>query len=382
MQALRSDVKSGVFVLLALAVGVFLVFSIGESPLGSAVASKTYSVRFSNAAGVKPGALVTYLGTRVGSVEEIILPTAFGVKERLVEVVISIRADLPLESDCFVQIEPALLGDAYLDIKPGSASTRHTEGSPLKGVSPPAFSEVMDEARALMSEARTSVKRVDNILATVEESEQVGPLVNNISDLVQDLQNTVSEVNGILGENRQVLHATLVNAEAAVSHADQLVQETRAVLDTNEAKITRLFDEANAIAVEVNELLVGAKPRITSALESIDSLAVRLPGQTDALVARVDAAAASFITLAGTADTLASNLNSVVVKNDPALYRTLLELEASVRAARALILKIKSDPSMLIFGGAEEPAVDAEAVRRRELREMLELGRQPSEGLP
>src|SRR5215469_8311613 len=72
MQILRSEVRTGVLVLLTLGLIVGIVLYLSSPGLFRPL--KTYRVYFDNAAGIKPGAAVMLAGRKIGTVAEIQSP--------------------------------------------------------------------------------------------------------------------------------------------------------------------------------------------------------------------------------------------------------------------------------------------------------------------
>ncbi len=387
MQSLRSDIKSGAFVLGALAIGIVLVFSVGQTPLGSQGATQSYTVLLTNAAGIKPGAAVTYMGTRVGNVEDIILPMAdaddgFGPVGRHVDVVIAIRAELELEIDCKVSVQASALGDSHLDITPGSRSEFHAAGASIAGTTPPSFSEVMESARDLFADAGGSIESVNRILGDVEETGSVAPTLSNFKKLTDSLIVTVKYINGVVGENRGVINGLLVKLDDAVFNADRLMTEARELIEQNKPRVSSLLTELDATSQELKGLLTSSRPLVQRTLSSVDSLAVALPGQIDGLVSSADTTADEITRLTQDISTLMRNLDQLVTKNDATIYLALRELEEALRAAKGFARQLEASPSSLVWGGDGVPEESEDARRRRELGALLELGKLPPEGQP
>ncbi|BET65759.1 outer membrane lipid asymmetry maintenance protein MlaD [Opitutales bacterium ASA1] len=115
MKISRIETAVGAFVLVGIVAVAYLALKIGGGTFGG---SDTYPVfaRFSNAAGVNPGANVSISGVVVGRVEAVRLdPETFAA---VVEM--RLRNDLKLASDSIVSVKTSgLIGDKFLAILPG-----------------------------------------------------------------------------------------------------------------------------------------------------------------------------------------------------------------------------------------------------------------------
>jgi phospholipid/cholesterol/gamma-HCH transport system substrate-binding protein len=114
----RDQVFVGLFVLLAAAVLIGMVFAIGA--FGRT--SKTYHAYFPFAGGLERGATVRYAGgPKVGRVEKLAIDPQNPAR---IDVVFSVQTDLPVKTDSHVKIMSiSPLGDNHLEVLPGGAQT-------------------------------------------------------------------------------------------------------------------------------------------------------------------------------------------------------------------------------------------------------------------
>jgi phospholipid/cholesterol/gamma-HCH transport system substrate-binding protein len=127
MNQTKLEISVGAFVIVGLAAIAYLALKIGA---GLLVGADTYliSARFGNSSGLSVGGKVSISGVTIGSVESVTLdPADFGAI-----VTMRVRADIKLPVDTAVAVRAnGLLGDRYLQLRPGSAQEIAAPGGML-----------------------------------------------------------------------------------------------------------------------------------------------------------------------------------------------------------------------------------------------------------
>lgn len=127
MNTSRLETAVGAFVLVGIIAVAILSLKIGA---GTMIGSDTYPVqaRFTNVAGVNPGANVVISGVTVGRVDSVHLNT----DDFSAIVDLRIRKDLKLTTDSIVSVKTSgLIGDKFLAIQPGVDDTLVKPGGML-----------------------------------------------------------------------------------------------------------------------------------------------------------------------------------------------------------------------------------------------------------
>lgn len=115
MNNTRLEMTVGAFVLAGIVAVAFLALRIGA---GALMGVDTYMVqaRFTNVAGVNPGANVVISGVTVGQVDNVSL----NFDDFSAVVTLRIRNDVKLSTDSIVSVKTSgLIGDKFLAIQPG-----------------------------------------------------------------------------------------------------------------------------------------------------------------------------------------------------------------------------------------------------------------------
>lgn len=233
MAAKRDQVFVGLFVIVASAVLVAMVFAISGAFGHSA---KTFHSYFPFAGGIERGATVRYAGgPKVGRVEKLNIDPQNPAR---IDVVFSVDADLPVKTDSHAKImSMSPLGDNHLEILPGGAQT------PLAPSGALLPSDAYVDFNALTSQI--------NDLAP-----QAKQLLQSLNDRAVDLKTTIDRVNDLLSaENRANLSATLADAHGMIAENRPQIKSTIQHLNTVSEKLEPLIQDLHKTSEEANQAL-------------------------------------------------------------------------------------------------------------------------------
>jgi len=228
----RDQVFVGLFVLIAAAVLIGMVFAIGA--FGRT--SKIYHAYFPFAGGLERGATVRYAGgPKVGRVEKLAIDPQNPAR---IDVVFSVQTDLPVKTDSHVKIMSiSPLGDNHLEVLPGGAQT---------ALAPPGFllpSDTYLDFNVLTAQI--------NDLAP-----QAKLLIQSLNDRAADLKVTVDRVNELLSaENRANLSATLAGTRGVIEENRPQIKSTIQHLDSVSQKLEPLLQDLHKDSEEANQAL-------------------------------------------------------------------------------------------------------------------------------
>jgi phospholipid/cholesterol/gamma-HCH transport system substrate-binding protein len=229
----RAQVFVGLFVLIAAAVLIGMVFAISGA-FGRT--SKTYHAYFPFAGGLERGATVRYAGgPKVGRVEKLAIDPQNPAR---IDVVFSVQTDLPVKTDSHVKIMSiSPLGDNHLEVLPGGAQT---------ALAPPGFllpSDTYLDFNVLTAQI--------NDLAP-----QAKLLIQSLNDRAADLKVTVDRVNELLSaENRANLSATLAGTRGVIEENRPQIKSTIQHLDSVSQKLEPLLQDLHKDSEEANQAL-------------------------------------------------------------------------------------------------------------------------------
>ena len=167
MMALKgSELRSGLFVILALMVLSVLIFAVGNLK-SRFQKTNTYHVYLTDVKFLRPHDAVTFGGIRVGIVDDIeVSNERFGQ----VKVTVEIDGAVKVRTDSILVLkQDGMLGPKYLEVMPGSLSAPIAPpGSELKGMALPAITDLTLEIKAPLAKLTTLLEHLDSILGKPE----------------------------------------------------------------------------------------------------------------------------------------------------------------------------------------------------------------------
>jgi phospholipid/cholesterol/gamma-HCH transport system substrate-binding protein len=306
MDARREQVFVGVFVLVAVALLIFAVFVLAGVFTTSAT---MYHAKFHNAAGLEAGGTVRFEGgPKVGRVEALkIDPT----DPSLMDLQFSIKSDVPVKTDSHVSIMSfSPLGDNHLEIRAGSPSApRAPAGSLLPSDPYIGFNDLTAQINNLAPKAQELLANLNDRVT------QLKITVDRVNDLLNDknrqnVSASLTELHGMLVENRpQIKHTlnnvsvasdkiaplldqiqkTLDQANATLKNVDGLVTDNKQDIRASVLKLKESLDNVNAITIQVQRLLDNNDYNIEELLNNLRTVSENLKEFTDTIKTRPSA---------------------------------------------------------------------------------------------
>lgn len=161
------ELKVGAFILAGIAIGVIIIFSIGDINL-----SKTgydIVVKFNFASGIGAAAPVRLSGVGVGRVDDVNMVYSDQDKKSHAEVRVWIQSDAKIENDARITINTlGLLGEKYLEIYPGTPGAPLLKaGDVLVGQDPVVMEKLTENLVDLSNSVTTIVHRLEKGEGTI-----------------------------------------------------------------------------------------------------------------------------------------------------------------------------------------------------------------------
>ncbi len=286
MQVLRSEVRTGLLVLLTmgLAVGIVLYLS---SP-GLLRPRKPFRVYFDNAAGIKQGATVTLAGRKIGTVSRIQSPVA--LKDRPLErpdyeamVEVQVQSDAQIYKENSVSMRSfGLLAELVVDFDNGNPLSGLAEpNARFVGTRQPDLGEVgpqiiqkldpaLKQAEATLAELqRTS----HNLTLLTQPDSPLTEAVKNFRSVGGNLK-VMTEKGGSFDESLEKLRDSLTRVQDITAQVQK---------DNNLEKMLANFNAASArLKSELDELngtLTTSLPRLNEIIEDFGELSDKLKHQ-------------------------------------------------------------------------------------------------------
>lgn len=251
------EVKVGAMILAAVAILVTFILLLGEWSLAS---TRELSVYFENPGGLSPGAPVKIAGRKAGNVEEMTFLGRTGPVNPVTQSPALVRVRVSVEEEVFDALHQdarfyvttkGVLGDSYMEIEPGAATSLFDPKVHAFGIDPP---------------------RLDLFLADGFR------LVRGLTVLIERNSENIDQ---LIGSSARLLAA--VDRYAADTDSDGL----------DEARVTRLVDNLEGLLQETRQLVTGAReryvddPKITRTMANLEDLSGKINRDFEPLVADV-----------------------------------------------------------------------------------------------
>ena len=191
------ELKVGSFVLIALLALSFFIVSVSDFSF----IDKGYPLQaiFNFANGLKDAAPVRLAGVEAGIVKhmEVFVDDNDGKKTK-VRVHIWIKKGVVVPSDSIVTINQlGLLGEKYVEIKPGQLTENLKDNSVLVGKDPVSMERITEQVNGLAEKIEVTIDRINNGLLSEKNNAAIEGTLADIHDLVSRInkgQGTVGKV--------------------------------------------------------------------------------------------------------------------------------------------------------------------------------------------
>ena len=184
--------KTGIFVLVALAVLFVTIFLIGRQ---KSLFTNTFSVyaNFKNVSGLQTGNYVRFAGINVGTISGISIKNDSTVR---VDMMLQTRVKPYIKSDSKASIaSDGLMGDKLVQIAPGSDSATLTSDSHITGVEPMDMDKVMKKIANIADNAEIITDNLGGIVSKINNGKgSLGKLLNS-DQFEKSIESTVNSTN-------------------------------------------------------------------------------------------------------------------------------------------------------------------------------------------
>lgn len=310
MEARREQVFVGLFVTVAAALLVATIFAL-TGVLASA--TRTYYAKFHDVAGLEPGATVHYAGgPKVGRVEKLRIDPS---DPSWIDMEFSVKSDTPVKTDSHVAIlSYSPLGDNHVELKAGSpAAPRAPDGAILPADPYVGFNDLTAEFNKMAPQAqellanlndrvtqlKITIDRVndllndknrENVSATLSDlhgmlaenrpqiqtalknvsaaSQKIGPLLDQIEKTINQANGTLTKVDGVVDENRQDIRASVEKLRESLDNVSSLTGQLQIMLSNNDYNIEQLLNNMRIVSENLKEFTDTIKRRPSMLINS------------------------------------------------------------------------------------------------------------------
>jgi phospholipid/cholesterol/gamma-HCH transport system substrate-binding protein len=251
MDSKREQALVGIFVLVAASLLIATVFLLSGT---FARGNTPFRAYFNRVGGVSPGAEVRYnMGPPVGRVTRVRPDPG---DPRRMEVNFSVKPDTPVKTDCIVVITSnSPLSDNYLSIncdmaRGGPAPSGYT----LKSEKYKSFGDIGDSIAELTPQAKELIENLNGRITQLKDT------IDRVNDLLNDenranISASLSDVRGMLHENRPAIHGTINNLHSSTAKLDKLLDDFKKTLA-----------QANDTLAHVDSLITENRPDLRDAI--------------------------------------------------------------------------------------------------------------------
>ena len=310
MEARREQVFVGLFVLIAVALLIFTVFTLAGV---FATSTKTYHAKFRNAAGLEAGASVRFEGgPKIGRVESLAIdpndPSQMDLK-------FSVKNDTPVKTDSHVSILSfSPLGDNHLEVRAGSRNAPNAPDGALLPSDPyvgfndltaeinqltPHAQQLLTNLNDRVTQLKITIDRVNdllndrnrqNISATLADlhgmiqenrpqikttlanvnaaTQKLSPLLDQIQKTIDQADGTLKKVDGLVSDNKDDIRASIIKLRESVENVSALTAHLQTILDNNDYNIDELLNNLRVVSENLKEFSDSIKTRPSSLIRA------------------------------------------------------------------------------------------------------------------
>lgn len=229
------ELRVGVFVTLALIVGMGVVFALGNQ--SSLFARRTsYHAVFANVDGLRPGAPVRMAGIDVGTVSAVDLRPD-GRCDVTIQVVEAHAHFITTESRATIGSK-GLLGDKLVDVTASSAGTPIAAGGEITAEEGGGLFGALATAGDAIDEARPAIANLRRLTETLAEEQ--------LQQDIRDIAHNIAELTRMIREEDGTIHRLISDPEMADS-----IQRTLGSIRTASAELASTSRNVRAITGEI-----------------------------------------------------------------------------------------------------------------------------------
>ncbi len=271
MRGLSTELKVGAFAVLVIAILAFMTFKVGGI-YWMREQGDVYHIYFKNIAGLEEKTKIKIAGVDAGVIEKISL------EKGMAKVSIRVQKGIRLFSDASAAIKATgLLGDKYLEVKPGSIEPPLKDGDTIgQVVELVDIDDMVKKLSSVSENISTLVSSLNDALGTEEAKRSLRETVNNLSRVTANLNETIIV-------NDEKLRNVLDNIKTLTASLSDLVEKNKGpVSDTVgnlrdfsanlKADGPALIANLNSATRELREMIEENKPALKSTVESLDRI--------------------------------------------------------------------------------------------------------------
>jgi len=268
MDAKREQALVGLFVVVAAGLLLATVFALSGA---FTRATNTYRTYFKYAGGLEPGKAVRYAGgLKIGRVETVRVDPNDTSR---IEVTFSVAEGTPVKKDTTVKISAlSPLADNYLELKPGKKDAPEAKpGDALPSVELFSFNDLGDTLSDLKPKVSALLDEMNGRIVELRET------IARVNDLINERNRgnvaaSLSNVRGMLEENRPKVKSTLSNLDATSAKMPALVDDFKKTVADADKALKNIDDMLGENRKDVRESIQKLHETLNSASSLVNQL--------------------------------------------------------------------------------------------------------------
>lgn len=271
MRGLSTELKVGLFAVLVITIMTFMTFKVGGLDWVKEEGN-IYYVYFRNIAGLDEKTKLKIAGVDAGFIERIEL------QKGVAKVTLRIQKGVPMFSDASASIKATgLLGDKYLEIKPGSKEPALKNGDTIQDVI-----EIVDIDDLVRKLSKVS-ENVSTLVTSLNEAVGTEDAKRSLRETVSNLSNVTANLNETIIVNDKKLRDVLDTIKTLTASLNELVDKNKEPLTDTVGNLREfsanlktdgpeLIANLNKTTKELKEMVEENKPAVKSTVESLDRI--------------------------------------------------------------------------------------------------------------
>ncbi len=272
MRGATTEFKVGLFALVVLAILSYMTFKVSGTEWLRREGYTVY-VYFSNVAGLDEKTKVKVAGVDSGIIEEISLE---GGKAKLK---VRIFPEVTLYRDALATIKATgLLGDKYLDIRPGAEEPSLADGDVIRKVLEPVDIDEMIHRLVVISDSFEALaQNINDVFGPEETKKALRETARNLAEITENLDRMISSSDRRLKETLAGINRLTASVTRLIDDNSRgitaTVENFTEVSETLKTDLPVMVRELRATTNELRVLLEESRPRLTNLVERADKAA-------------------------------------------------------------------------------------------------------------
>ncbi len=274
MRRITTEVKVGIFALIVMGILSLMTFWVGGLSWLKKPGYRVY-VYFNNVSGLETKSKIRVAGVEAGYIEAISL---VGGKAKLT---LRVNKGVTLYSDADAGISSmGLLGEKYLELKPGSTPPVLKDGGAITGAIP---SVDMDQLFRKLSSLSDSLSKIAGKVNEILAPEQINALksaINNVKTITDNVNNAVVQDNAKVRtalDNVNSLIATLNGtAKQNSKNITELIANLKDLSRTLDEEAPGVLSNIRDTSTEIKKLVAQSRPGIENIVNSTSRITSNL----------------------------------------------------------------------------------------------------------